>query len=79
MQYLLTPEEFNNLVPYRELEKAKKALAIAREIILAESQFTCIHEKKSGYCDNCPCSSIREGYDYKDMTQLCDRIQEYSK
>ena len=83
MQYLLTQEERNNLVPLVDLDKAKLALEEARKQILKSSNFTCWHEPESNpdydLCDDCPCSSIGEGKDYKTWELVCGLSKNYSQ
>jgi hypothetical protein len=83
MQYILTQEERNNLVPMADLDKAKVALNEARKELLKANDFTCWHDPQSNsdynYCDNCPCSSIQEGKDYKTWGLVCSLSKNYSK
>lgn len=59
MQYILTKEELDNLVPKQDNTDRDKALEIARKRILSLSGFQCIHEDSghgfSRRCDGCPC------------------------
>ena len=84
MQYLLTQDELDNLVPQAELAFKTTALEVARKIIMKEAKENCIHDKTPewvGYadCGKCPCSSLREGEDHKVMKQICTLEQRYSK
>ena len=69
MQYLLTKEEYNNLVPkeryYAEMDK----VAELNKKVLELSKFTCVKETQGcfGYCDFCP------------ITKTCTEIKRYSK
>lgn len=65
MQFLLTQEEFSNLVKREEVEKRDYALDKMRVLLLSAKGFVCIHDKKRmdghrGYCDECPVADIRE-------------------
>jgi len=83
MQYILTQEERNNLVPLVSLENAKAALEEARKAILEATNFTCWHSPESNsewdMCDDCPCSSIGEGKDYKTWELVCGLSKNYSQ
>jgi hypothetical protein len=69
MQYLLTEEEYKNLVPktkyYAEMDKVK----ILNKQVLELSKFTCAKETQGcfGYCDFCP------------ITKTCTEIKQFSK
>ncbi len=75
MQYILTLEEYDNLVPKSELNKAKEKIDILNDKVLELSGFSCIYENKSvfSYCDKCPLNSFREG------TGTCNKVKSYSK
>ena len=84
MQYLLTSEELQKLVPKADLDFKNSVLEIARKIIMQESRSNCIHDEKPKYersadCGSCPCSSLREGEDHKVMRHICTLEQRYSK
>lgn len=79
MQYLLTQQEYDKLVPKAELDSARKALALAREAILRSAKFTCIHEGKRGYCDFCPIGDLAGKIAYNDSKLICTLHREYSK
>lgn len=63
MQYLLTREELDNLVPKEEVQRRDIALEESGRLILELSNFKCIHKKvelkspihsgrsHNGYCD----------------------------
>ena len=46
MQYILTLEEYDNLVPKSELNKAKEKIDILNDKVLKLSGFSCIYENK---------------------------------
>lgn len=75
MQYILTLEEYDNLVPKSELNKAKEKIDILNQKVLELSGFSCIYENKSifSYCDLCPLNSFRNG------TGTCNKVKSYSK
>ena len=84
MQYLLTEEEFKNMVPKQSLIERDEALELARNIILTQSNFNCIHDiselhvKYGGYCDDCPCSPIHE-HDYNTLKHICKLPHNFSQ
>ena len=69
MQYLLTKEEYDNLVPkakyYDERDKVEELNAKVLEL----SEFVCIKEKPRlcAYCDKCP------------IVDTCTEIKQFSK
>lgn len=75
MQYILTLEEYDDLVPKSELNKAKEKIDILNQKLLELSGFSCIYENKSvfSYCDKCPLNSFRDG------TGTCNKVKSYSK
>lgn len=75
MQYILTLEEYDNLVPKSELTKAREKIDILNDKVLELSGFSCIYENKSvfSYCDKCPLNSFRDG------TGTCNKVKSYSK
>ncbi len=80
MQYILTQEEKDALVPLERLERRDKVIEIAREMILKASKFTCIHKSKDkydNYCNDCPLGMLKCHKDAADY--LCRLSQSYSK
>jgi hypothetical protein len=78
MQHLLTQEELDNLVPKSKVGRRDKALEIARGIILYESQFSCIHDRKQkygNYCDDCPVHLKAPNH----FELICTDIKNWSK
>lgn len=75
MNYILTEEEFANLVPKIERDNLRVALGIARERILFHSKFPCIHDpdRQNEYCDLCPCR-VKNG-----LSKLCLLDKNYSR
>ena len=73
MQYILTQEEYDNLVPKRDLDRAKEKIEILNEEVIKLSGFVCIYENKfpHTYCDLCPLSSFGTG--------TCNKVKSYSK
>lgn len=69
MQYILTQEEYNNLVPkekyYAEMDKVKEL----NKKVLELSNFVCVREKSRPcfYCDGCP------------IVETCTKDKEFSK
>jgi hypothetical protein len=66
MQYLLTEEEYKNLVPIDKLRQAEKdALDAGKELI---DEIGCA--KRTGYCDDCPlASNYTACVEYRDFSQ----------
>jgi fructose 1,6-bisphosphatase len=62
-----------------------EALEVARQLMLYHANFACVHDSKTGYCDNCPVSDIggawkaeiRPSHDYSRL--LCTKTRYYSK
>lgn len=77
MQYILTEEEYKNLVPKKELNKLRELFLDSVEAlnkkVLELSNFQCVVEypRLCSYCDNCPIGNFG--------TNTCMRNQEYSK
>ncbi len=66
MQYLLTKEELDALVPKEDKKQRDKALEIARKRILELSGRECAHDNHSLRCDGCPClQTDQESKDYQ--------------
>lgn len=86
MEYLLTKQEFENLVPKEEIERRDRALNTAREKLLEIARFDCVHDRDGknhlGYCDMCPCSGIDDdwaGNWDKEWVLVCGLPKSYSK
>ena len=56
MQYILTKEEYNDLVPRSKYNEEKDKVEKLNTRILELSKFVCIKEEPQlcVYCDNCP-------------------------
>jgi len=63
MQYLLTQEEYNNLVPKSQYEQYLKYLNIVSKELLKNEKFTCRSEGYKDYCDDCPLVKIHDEQD----------------
>lgn len=50
MQYILSKEEYENLMPIESFERYETALEAARRIIINQSEYPC----GETYCDKCP-------------------------
>lgn len=91
MEYILSREELDNLVPKKEKTDRDDALELAKKRILEVSQFRCIHDSRTGYCDSCPClmkdEEAREyesttghrGKLYEKYTLICGLRKSFSK
>ncbi len=76
MQYILTQDEMDNLVPKVDHVKALDAIACMRRMIVPVGK--CVHDSGGpGYCDDCPLSSLGLGYEMS--KQMCNLHRQYSK
>ena len=77
MQYILTEDEYKNLVPKKELNELRElfldSIDVLNKKVLELSNFKCAIEypRLCSYCDNCPISRLG--------TNTCTRKQEFSK
>ena len=77
MQYILTENEYKNLVPKKELNDLRElfldSIEVLNKKVLELSNFKCAIEypRVCSYCDNCPISRLG--------TNTCMRTQEFSK
>lgn len=77
MQYILTEDEYKNLVPKKELNELRElfldSIDMLNKKVLELSNFKCAIEypRLCTYCDNCPISRLG--------TNTCMRKQEFSK
>lgn len=71
MQYLLTPEEYKNLVPIKKYEDKCKEVEQLCKLVLKTIKFKCIHERTKedekiyghfDYCDDCPLKYFSCGF-----------------
>lgn len=69
MQYILTQEEYNNLVPKEKYYAEMDKVAELNKKVLELSKFICVKETQGcfGYCDFCP------------ITKTCTKVKQYSK
>lgn len=81
MQYLLTKEEYENLVPAEKVAERNKALAAARQLIVSDSQC-----EEIDYCEDCPIGRLwrqheNKGEDdgYEEMMLICTKRKKYPK
>jgi len=80
MQFLITQEERDSLVPNVELETAKRALAWCFDQLQPEK---CPHRKENynmgmPYCDECPIDKLR-GDQRKISKLICLKDRQHSK
>ena len=72
MQYILTEDEYRNLVPRQKYNDALDESQKLRELVLKVSKFKCIHKRNrfdnDYYCDNCPLAEMSCGK-YKNFSQ----------
>ena len=72
MQYILTEEEYKNLVKVQEYWGALEMIEKLNEEVLKLKGFSCVmNEGRGGYCDNCPIG----GFGLK----TCTKTKRYSK
>lgn len=78
MQYILTQEEYKNLVSVNKYEFKCKEVEKLNKLALELADFKCIHERtmededKYGYdfyCDDCPLVRVGTCYRTKDFSQ----------
>lgn len=78
MQYILTQEEYKNLVPKSRYDYKCKEIEKLNELVLKVANFKCIHdrtmedEEKYGcdfYCDDCPLVAAGTCSRTKDFSQ----------
>ena len=69
MQYLLTEEEYKNLVPKVKYNEVLDKIDLLNKQVLELSNFACVKETQGcfGYCDFCP------------ITRTCTEIKQFSK
>ena len=71
MQYILTEEEYRNLVPKSKYLERNNQLVELEQLVMKLSGHICIYENKGGiysYCDSCPLANFD-----------CGRSKEFSK
>ena len=71
MQYILTEEEYKNLVSRKKLEDYKNKVEILNMKVLELTRNGKCIKNMGGYCDDCPISNLGTG--------TCDDIKDYSK
>ena len=58
MQYILTEEEYRNLVPKSKYEERNKQIVELQQLVMKATGYTCRHNTQYSYegfyCDNCP-------------------------
>lgn len=72
MQYILTEEEYNNLVDKQQYNHKCEKVNELNKLVLKLSKFKCIHDRKEYgdfYCDRCPLSE----------TGTCDKEKEFGQ
>jgi hypothetical protein len=87
MQYLLSEDEYNDLVPKSEYEALKSAMIKARHIIIALNTgklFTPQCRSNFGYCNECPISPFHKdadtfGITHQDSNLICIEPKAYGK
>ncbi len=72
MQYILTQEEFDNLISKSKYEEKCNQVKNLQMLLLKVSNFKCIHDRTQEdeeeygdefYCDYCPLAHFKPGYD----------------
>lgn len=79
MQYILTQEEYNNLVPKSSYDNKCEEVDKLNKLVLKVADFKCIHdrtmedEEKYGFddffCDDCPLVAVGTCSRKKEFTQ----------
>lgn len=78
MQYILTEEEYKNLVPKSDYDKKCHEVNVLNILVLKKANFKCIYDRTKeddqiygyfAYCDDCPL--VRAG--------TCTRTKEFSQ
>ena len=73
MQYILTEEEYKNLVPKWKYDEKIKVIEELQLLVMKATGHTCIYDSKGNYmfsyCDNCP---LAEKFD-------CGKQKDFSK
>lgn len=85
MQYILTEEEINNLVPMSRLAASREAIKAMREMIVGDR---CIHSRAGQlgqfiYCEQCPLDDMNDDLPNPPTAaisaEMCDLHREYSQ
>ena len=84
MQYILSEEEFKNLIEKEKYELLKQGRDFLGNELLKIMDRACIYDKsikKFMYCDECPLSAMYYYPDYQNpiYRSLCSKPKEYSK
>lgn len=68
MQYILTEEEYKNLVPKNKVKELEEKVEKLNNMVLEYAEYTCSYSMDFfGYCDKCP------------ITFSCKKTKRYSK
>ena len=59
MQYILTQEEYKNLIPKSKYEEKLKEIVELQQLVMKTTGYTCRYDDtqysyEGFYCDNCP-------------------------
>lgn len=58
MQYILTEEEYKNLVPKSKYEERNNQLVELQQLVMKATGYICIYDEQDNYeefyCDKCP-------------------------
>ena len=72
MQYILTEEEYNNLVPKSKYEERNKQIVELQQLVMKATGYICRYDSQGDYvffyCDNCPLAQFD-----------CGKRKEFSK
>ena len=70
MQYILTQEEYNDLVPAKKYERKCHDVEKLNKLVLKLANFKCFYDGGiCSYCDNCPLAEVG----------TCGRMKSFSK
>ena len=87
MQYILTEEEYGELISKKDYDVLLKDISNLKQYILTHTGFTCRHkEKYSGYCDKCPIGGVTQKKNsltlpelsYQLSSMICTESKRYS-
>jgi hypothetical protein len=77
MQYLLTEDELQKLVPAAAHDKLKRAIEWMRKCII---DGRCIHTGELSYCSECPLGDLGEDGPPAELRgSVCAHVKAYSK
>lgn len=81
MQFLLTKDELDALVPKEQVQVRDEVLAVAAKAVMRAGGRACWHDTQSrGYCDDCPLVALmHEAHMSRELRVICDKQKAFSK